>query len=592
MGGRSRAPSGAVLDPIFSLRCRCGSRRARRRASRSGRWSHRRASEVLDLADKHHDPTAFERAVTLAWTQAQVQLHHLGIGPDEAHLFQRLANHVLYSDPALRPSSDRARSAIGRGPRRSGPTASPATCRSCCVRIDDSRRPRAASGSCCRAHEYWRMKRLSVDLVILNETARLVRAGAARRRSRRWCARASRAQQRRGSGGRGTVFVLRADLISVEVRTVLRERGARPSCWAGAGASPSSSSAAPRSAGARRCDARRGSPVARAGAAARRAASSGTASADSPTAGASTSTILGEGQWTPAPWINVVANPAFGFQTSVEGGGYTWSGNSRENQLTAWSNDPVGDRPGEVLYVRDEDDGVLLAPTALPIRDEAGHYVARHGHGYSRFEHASHGLALELLQYVPLGRPDQDRAAEDRESLAADATPLGHGLRRVGARPVARRRGAVRRRPRSIPRRARCSRAIRGGRASASVSPSSTWPDGRSRGPATAPSSSAATAPSRIRLRCRVTRRSRVASVRASIRAVRSRPRSRSRRTERPRSSSSWARPLAVRRRIALVAALPARGSRRRLPRRRCALGRRARHRAGAHARPLASTCC
>jgi cyclic beta-1,2-glucan synthetase len=48
---------------------------------------------------------------------------------------------------------------------------------------------------------------------------------------------------------------------------------------------------------------------------------------------------------------------------------------------------------------------VLLGPTALPIRDDAGHYVARHGPGYSRFEHAAHGLGLELLQYVPLDDP-------------------------------------------------------------------------------------------------------------------------------------------------------------------------------------------
>ena len=30
-------------------------------------------------------------------------------------------------------------------------------------------------------------------------------------------------------------------------------------------------------------------------------------------------TILGEGQWTPAPWINVIANPSFGFQVSESG---------------------------------------------------------------------------------------------------------------------------------------------------------------------------------------------------------------------------------------------------------------------------------
>ena len=97
---------GTVLDPIFSLRCRV--RLPPGATVRVAFWTliAPSRSEALDLADKHHDSTAFERAVTLAWTQAQVQLHHLGVGPDEAHLFQRLANHVLYSDPTLRPSSE------------------------------------------------------------------------------------------------------------------------------------------------------------------------------------------------------------------------------------------------------------------------------------------------------------------------------------------------------------------------------------------------------------------------------------------------------------------------------------------------------
>ena len=116
-------------------------------------------------------------------------------------------------------------------------------------------------------------------------------------------------------------------------------------------------------------------------------------------------TILGSGQSTPAPWINIVANPAFGFQVATEGGGTTWSVNSRENQLTPWSNDPVTDRPGEAFYVHDDDTGTLWGPTALPIRDEAGSYVARHGRGYSRFEHTAHGIALDLLQFVPLDDP-------------------------------------------------------------------------------------------------------------------------------------------------------------------------------------------
>ncbi|PYM17328.1 MAG: hypothetical protein DMD81_09490, partial [Candidatus Rokuibacteriota bacterium] len=115
--------------------------------------------------------------------------------------------------------------------------------------------------------------------------------------------------------------------------------------------------------------------------------------------------ILGPAQRTPAPWINVIANPGFGFQVSESGAGYTWAANSREHQLTAWSNDPVSDPPGEVLYVRDEETGEVWGPTALPIREELGTYVARHGQGYSRFECASHGVGLSLLQFVPLDDP-------------------------------------------------------------------------------------------------------------------------------------------------------------------------------------------
>ena len=98
--------TGAVLDPIVSLR-----RRVRLppgetvRATFSTLVAPSRA-EALDLAEKYRDPATFDRAATLAWTQAQVQQHHLGMGPDEAHLFQSLASRVLYSDRTLRASVD------------------------------------------------------------------------------------------------------------------------------------------------------------------------------------------------------------------------------------------------------------------------------------------------------------------------------------------------------------------------------------------------------------------------------------------------------------------------------------------------------
>ena len=45
---------------------------------------------LLDCADKHRDMAAFTRAATLAWTQAQVQLHHLGVSAGEAALEAKL----------------------------------------------------------------------------------------------------------------------------------------------------------------------------------------------------------------------------------------------------------------------------------------------------------------------------------------------------------------------------------------------------------------------------------------------------------------------------------------------------------------------
>jgi len=110
---------------------------------------------------------------------------------------------------------------------------------------------------------------------------------------------------------------------------------------------------------------------------------------------------LKKGQNTPAPWVNVIANPKFGFIVSEAGSGYTWCENSRENKITPWSNDAVLDSPGEVIYIGDGDTGQLWTMTALPIREEEP-YIIRHGFGYSVFEHTSHGIKQRLTQYVPI----------------------------------------------------------------------------------------------------------------------------------------------------------------------------------------------
>ncbi len=104
-------------------------------------------------------------------------------------------------------------------------------------------------------------------------------------------------------------------------------------------------------------------------------------------------------RWTPAPWINVIANPDFGFTVSETGAGSTWFGNSSENRLTPWSNDPVSDPPGEAVYLRDEETAEVWSPTPLPCRAPAP-YLIRHGAGYTIFEHHSHRLAQRLRLFA------------------------------------------------------------------------------------------------------------------------------------------------------------------------------------------------
>ena len=109
---------------------------------------------------------------------------------------------------------------------------------------------------------------------------------------------------------------------------------------------------------------------------------------------------LEKGRTTPAPWSNVISNPEFGFLVTESGGGYTWCENSRENKLTPWSNDPVSDAPGEIFYLKEER-GDLWSVTSSPISEDDP-YTVRHGFGYSEFQHASHGYTQRLTQFVPV----------------------------------------------------------------------------------------------------------------------------------------------------------------------------------------------
>jgi cyclic beta-1,2-glucan synthetase len=253
-----------------------------------------------------------------------------------------------------------------------------------------------------RAHEYWRMKRLAVDLVVLNERpASYIQDLQGELEA---MVRSNQSRTPAIDGVKGAIFVLRADLISLETRNLLQS-AAQVVLFSRRGSLSEQLKRLEASRPAQTPSVKRhGSiknelvlPIVNPRSELEFFNGLGEFGSD----GHEYVVALNEHYRTPAPWINVIANPSFGFQVSAVGSGYTWSINSRENQLTQWSNDPVSDPAGEVIYVRDEDSGELWGPTAQPIREKSP-YIVRHGQGYSRFEHTAHGIALELEQFVPL----------------------------------------------------------------------------------------------------------------------------------------------------------------------------------------------
>ncbi|HEX4273673.1 MAG TPA: glucoamylase family protein [Rhizomicrobium sp.] len=389
--------AGPVLDPVFSLR----------RILRIGRgqtvtvtfWTMAAASreDILDLVDRHHDANAFDRAATLAATSAQNHLQYLGISGDEAHLFQLLANYLVYHDAGLRAPPE----VLERGGRPASilwGTGISGDLPIALVRLSQESELEFVA-QIMRAHDYWRQKRLPVDLVILNE-----RASSYAQDLQKTLEAAIHTIPPAAEGPEGKVFLLRADLIGPEARDALRA-AARIDLSARRGSLAEQLDAlavpgrpAPRSRTAKPSEDR--GPAA--------------AVPDlqffngfggfSPDGREYVIQLQGDLR-TPAPWINVIANRDFGFQVAAEGSGFCWAGNSQQNQITAWSNDPVSNEPGEVLYIKDLDSGEVWCPTAEPVADANARYVIRHGQGYTRFEYSGRGLTATLVQFVPLDDP-------------------------------------------------------------------------------------------------------------------------------------------------------------------------------------------
>ncbi len=403
LDGRALSNSaGPVLDPIFSLRV--GLQVAPQGSAQVvfTTVTAQSKAQLLALCDKYHDPSAFERVAALAWTRAQVQLHDLGVSAEAANLFQHLADALLYANPALRAAAHVLEAGAGtvHGLWEHGISGDlPIVL----VRVD-AVEERELVRQLLRAHEYWRSKQLDADLVILNEKPLTYAQDL--QLALESMVRASPAAQSARGPLRGRAYVLNAELLSAAHRALLQsaarvvlvgKHGTLAEQVLRAGHRQDRGGPAPR--------AIEQHPPQSSAPPQRIALEFFNGLGGFADDGKEYVIVLGPQQHTPRPWINVIANPHFGFIVSEAGAGYTWWGNARENQLTPWSNDPVCDPHGEVLYLQDLRSGALWTPTPGPIRVQDGSHVVRHAAGYSSFEHASNGIAATLTQFVVTDAP-------------------------------------------------------------------------------------------------------------------------------------------------------------------------------------------
>ncbi|MEK2646030.1 GH36-type glycosyl hydrolase domain-containing protein [Bdellovibrio sp. BCCA] len=386
---------GSTLDPVLSLRVKVRIPPGETRRIQFTTGIAFSKDEVLQLADRYHDILAFERESQLAWTKSRMDLRHLGMDSEAAYLFQRLAERILYSDPSLRQPSHFL-AAHTREQASLWPYGISGDLPIVVLRVAD-KRDLGMLRRLLRGHEYLRLKGLSYDFVILNDPKSVYLQDLQEEILR----------QVRYSGYQGWlnkpggIFSLRLDTMPEKDRALIQ---------AMARVVLSSELGSLKEQVARKILPEKYAPIFVPADENRKYPKAevllpelkffnglGGFSAD----GREYIIYLKEGLWTPAPWINVIANPHdFGFQISETGAGFTWSVNSRENRLTPWSNDPVCDPPGEILYLRDEETGKIWSPTPLPIRD-SGLYIIRHGQGYTKFEHSQQDISSYLNVFVP-----------------------------------------------------------------------------------------------------------------------------------------------------------------------------------------------
>jgi cyclic beta-1,2-glucan synthetase len=394
--------TGAVLDPIGSLRLRVRLAPGgfTRLAFSTGMASSKAAALVL--AERYHDPGAAARTLSVAHTHAQIEFQHLGVTPEEAQVFLRLASPVFFADASLRARAETLeRNELGQPALwRHGISGDLPIVLVCITREIDV----PLVQQVLKAQEYWRLKGLHADVVVINEHP----SGYRDEVQKDLTATMENIRWRSLRNPPGGMFLLRSDSLTENdrihlaacARVVLHgdrgdltsqlSRSSYPLPWP-ADLIP-----------------RRTRPLAPVDAAPefpplRFWNERGGFSED----GTQYVVSLKGEEETPLPWCNILTNPEFGSIVSSSGSSFTWAENSRENRLTPFANDPLSDPTSEAIFIRDDDDGETwgATPGPLPRSSDSGRWIIAHRAGTSRFSHAAHGIQHDLDLFVHWDAP-------------------------------------------------------------------------------------------------------------------------------------------------------------------------------------------
>jgi cyclic beta-1,2-glucan synthetase len=398
--GALSGSQGSVLDPIVAIRHRMILDPEASATVNVVSGVGETRDICMGLVEKYNDLRLASRVFELAWTHSQVVLRQLNATDADAQIYGRLTGSVIYANSSLRADpgvlirNNRGQSGLW-GYSISGDL--PIVL----LRIGDPVNIELVR-QLVQAHAYWRLKGLAVDLVIWNED----HAGYRQLLHDQIMGLIAAGIEANVSDRPGGIFVRPADQISDEDR-ILLQSVARAVITDSRG--PLTDQINRKTLGEVRVPrltptrTRRSAPPP-APEFSRRAMIFFNGLGGFTPDGREYVITTAQGQVTPAPWVNVLANPQFGTVISESGLGYTWSENAHEFRLTPWTNDPVSDSGGEALYIRDEESGDFWSPTPLPGRG-TGTHVCRHGFGYSVFEHAEGGIQSELWIYVALDAP-------------------------------------------------------------------------------------------------------------------------------------------------------------------------------------------